>query len=179
MKKIILITSLLLSFVAFAQIESKKNELKLNAAGAVAGMPEFNYEYILSEETSAGLSLAFSLDEEIEQKFYISPYYRYFFGKKTAAGFFVEGFAMYSTVENKFEYWYYNSTLGYTQYTEATDKYSNFALGFGVGAKWLTRKGFIFEISSGIGRNLGNKDKNEFYDTEIVGKGGITVGYRF
>ena len=179
MKKIILITSLFIGFNALAQEGFKKNEIKLNAASTVAGMPEFYYERILNDESSAGVSLAFSYDDSINQKFYISPYYRYFFGKKPAAGFFVEGFAMYSTSENKYEYWNYNSSLGYTQYATNSDKYSNFALGFGVGAKWMTRSGFIFEISSGIGRNLGNKEKNEFYDTEIVGKGGITVGYRF
>jgi len=36
------------------------------------------------------------------------------------------------------------------------------------------KRGFIFEINAGIGRNLFNSDS-----PEVVGRGGITLGYQF
>jgi len=48
------------------------------------------------------------------------------------------------------------------------------AVGISAGAKFLTKRGFIAEIYLGIGRDLlGNSDD------EIVGRGGISLGYRF
>ena len=61
----------------------------------------------------------------------------------------------------------------------SSEKYTDFALGFGLGAKWLTKKGFLFELNSGVGRNLINSEKNDFYNHEFVGRGGFTFGYRF
>lgn len=33
------------------------------------------------------------------------------------------------------------------------NRFTDFALGFGVGSKWITKKGFVFEINVGLGRN--------------------------
>jgi hypothetical protein len=54
------------------------------------------------------------------------------------------------------------------------ERFTDFALGFGLGSKWIHRKGFVFEINAGIGRNLFSDNS-----PEIVGRGGITLGYRF
>ena len=52
--------------------------------------------------------------------------------------------------------------------------YTDFALGISVGGKFVTKRGFIAEIYLGIGRDLlGNTD------VEVVGRGGISLGYRF
>ena len=73
-----------------------------------------------------------------------------------------------------------NSTNDYSYYfgLNATDKktITDFALGIGLGGKWLTKSGFIGELNFGIGRNLFNNNNT---DNEIVGKAGITIGYRF
>ena len=53
---------------------------------------------------------------------------------------------------------------------------TDFALGIGLGGKWITNSGFIGELNVGFGRNLFQNDR---YDYEIVGKVGISVGYRF
>jgi hypothetical protein len=67
----------------------------------------------------------------------------------------------------------YNSNTGnYDQV--GGEKFTDFALGFGLGSKWIHRKGFVFEINAGIGRNLFSD-----YSPEVVGRGGITLGYRF
>jgi hypothetical protein len=54
------------------------------------------------------------------------------------------------------------------------DRYADFALGFGLGSKWVHKRGFVFEINAGIGRNLFSNNS-----PEVVGRGGISLGYRF
>jgi Protein of unknown function (DUF3575) len=158
----------------------KKNEIKGNAISLVFGYPEFSYERLLNNESGVGVSIGFAADKNFDTKFTLSPYYRFYFGKKPAAGFFVEGFAMVNAVNTgDYSYRYYNEDGSYQSYEVKGERFSNFALGFGLGSKWITKKGFLFEINGGIGRNLTNSDKNDFYDLTIVGKGGITVGYRF
>jgi len=38
------------------------------------------------------------------------------------------------------------------------------------------KKGFSLEVFGGVGRNLFNNDDSDF---EIIGKGGLNLGYRF
>ncbi len=184
MKKILTIICLGFASLGYSQdkIEEsfKKNEIKGNAISLVFGYPEFSYERILNNESSIGVSIGFAADKNIDTKFTLSPYYRFYFGKKPAAGFFVEGFAMVRSIKLQKNYYYsnYNDPSYYEHYVK-DESYTDFALGFGLGSKWITKKGFLFEINAGIGRNLTNSDKNDFYDLTIVGKGGITVGYRF
>jgi len=48
------------------------------------------------------------------------------------------------------------------------------AAGISVGGKFVTKRGFVTEIYLGIGRDLlGNSD------IEVVGRGGVSIGYRF
>lgn len=179
MKKIILFLSLSLFSLGFSQtkdtISFPKNEIKGNAAYLLGAFPEFSYERILNNESSIGVSLGFSIDETITTTFELTPYYRHFFGKKPAAGFYAEGFTMINSVSP--EHYLYNPATQITTYHK--DSYTNFAVGFGLGGKWVSKKGFVFEIGAGIGRNLTNSIKNENNDLTFVGRGGITFGYRF
>jgi hypothetical protein len=172
MKKLFLLLCLSTFTFGYSQVENKvvfpKNEMKINAAFLVAGALEVSYERILSEESAVGASLFLAIDEDIDTKVAFTPYYRYYFGKKPAAGFFAEGFGML----NNYESYKYNTTGYESKTTNRTD----FALGFGIGSKWITKKGFIFEINGGVGRNLFNSRDTDY---EIVGRGGITFGYRF
>ena len=157
-------------------IDFKKNEIKGNALFLVAGALEVTYERILNEESGAGVSLFVPYDNTMETKFSLTPYYRFYFGKKPAAGFFAEGFGMI----NSYEYSAFNGLL-YSNGIPSGNSYdtinrTDFALGFGIGGKWITKKGFVFEINSGVGRNLFNSNDTDY---KIVGRGGITLGYRF
>jgi hypothetical protein len=49
---------------------------------------------------------------------------------------------------------------------------TDFALGIGVGGKWVTNSGFIGELNLGVGRNLFNAD-------DVVAKVEVTIGCRF
>ena len=42
------------------------------------------------------------------------------------------------------------------------------------GAKWVTQRGFVAEIYAGIGRDMFNQS-----EIEVVGRGGMSIGYRF
>lgn len=177
MKKITLLIALTLSLSVLGQSE-EKNELKLNAFNLIAlSAIDITYERLLTEESAIGTSLYVysgnNQDEvgEYYKSFSITPYYRNYFSKNYAKGFFVEAFAMLSS-RKKFDDIFDNPN---TQKKE-----SNFAMGIAVGGKWVTKKGFLAEISIGIGRNLFQKNNDEYYDeTPIVGRGGISIGKRF
>ena len=63
----------------------------------------------------------------------------------------------------------------YDTYQNTTeDKYTDFAVGISVGGKWVTKRGFVAEVYAGIGRDLLNQS-----DIEVVGRGGVSIGYRF
>ena len=180
MKNTLLAVVLLLSvFTGNAQTQTEikddvpqQNEVKLNALFMVVGAFNFTYERLINEESGVGLEVFVPFDEDIDVNYYISPYYRLYFGKKYAAGFFLEGFGMLNSVNvyNYFEYDSFDSII-----REERKDETNFALGIGLGGKWITKSGFIGELSFGIGRNLIDTD----YNDEVVGKVGITVGYRF
>lgn len=155
-----------------AKPETLKNEIKINALFLVLGAVEVTYENLLNKDTGLGVSLFVVNEEDFDTSFSLTPYYRAYFGKKPAAGFFVEGFSMISTGKNGSYYNYDYNTEKYI-YVEGK-KYSDFALGFGVGSKWIHSRGFTFEINGGIGRNLLSDNS-----PEVVGRGGITLGYRF
>jgi hypothetical protein len=154
----------------------RKNELKLNAAFLIAGAFDVSYERIIDEESAIGASLFIAIESEIENKFMLTPYYRYYFGEKPATGFFAEGFGSINSYESDEWNYDYDSINNYYYSSSRYVKRTDFALGFGVGSKWITKKGFIFEINAGIGRNLFNSQDTDY---DIIGKGGISFGYRF
>jgi len=159
---------------SIASLYEKQNEIKLNGVMLLAGAFEASYERNLNEESSVGISFFTPYDTEnldADINYYISPYYRIFFGKKYAAGFFVEGFAMLNSIDRDYEV---SSSDGYYTYEE--ESATDFALGFSLGGKWVSKNGFVFELVGGIGRNLFQNDHN---DSQIVGKFGFNLGYRF
>ena len=159
--------------MAFAQDnEMNNNELKLNMSNLI-GFKWFDvgYERILNEESSIGANLLFSLDSSSEgldeyRTFSLTPYYRHFFSNKYAAGFFVEAFTMIHSGEEEI----YNGIGG--NYTD--EKYTDLAVGVSIGAKWVSKRGFVAEIYAGIGRDMLDQS-----DLEVVGRGGLSIGYRF
>ena len=167
-------------FTAFSQEETTKkdklnasNEIKINVAYLLAGIPEVGYEYILNEESAVGLDIMFAVDNNIDFRFALTPYYRFYFGKKKAAGFFAEGFGMVNTINTSNNYDYYYSGSDY-YYESNYENQTDFALGAAVGGKFLTNKGFIFEVYGGAGRNLFNNSSEA-----MVPRFGITFGKRF
>lgn len=182
MKQSILLLALLCTLMSFSQEAnndfdtSKRDELKLNMTNLIAfKWLDVGYERIINEESSFGVGTLISLGDDYDtgldeyRTFSITPYYRHFFSKKYAQGFFVEAFTMLHSGKDEY---YYSSSGPYGTYVEET--YTDFAVGISAGAKFVTKRGFIAEIYLGIGRDLlGNSDM------EVVGRGGIAIGYRF
>ena len=173
MKNIIIVLGLFLFTFGYSQdkITFPKKEIKINAPFLVAGAFEVTYERLLNEESGFGASVFIAITDDFDTKFALTPFYRLYFGKKHAAGFFIEGFGMLNSYEDTF----YTYDDNYYVSTEGSVSRTDFALGFGLGSKWVTKRGFIFEINAGVGRNLFNSSDT---DHEIVGRGGITIGYR-
>lgn len=176
MKK--LLVSLVLiatTFTVFAQSENSQNELKINMSNLIGfKWLDVGYERILNEESSIGFGTLISLDNSSQgldeyRTFSLTPYYRHFFSDKYAQGFFVEAFTMIHSGKSDYYYDDFDQTSGYTE-----DKYTDFAVGISVGAKWVTMRGFVAEIYAGIGRDMLNQS-----DIEVVGRGGVSIGYRF
>jgi len=182
MKKsyLVILVTILFSMSMFSQENAENqstsenfNEIKINGLYLVLGAFDVTYERTINEESAFGLNVVIPFDDDINDglNYYISPYYRFYFGNKYAAGFFVEGFGMLnSTNDNTY---FYNNGF---DTTVKEDNITDFALGIGLGGKWITKSGFIGELNLGFGRNLFNSDR---YDYEIIGKVGITLGYRF
>lgn len=177
MRKIIVVSILLLlSSLSFAQesensISFKKNEIKGNALYLVLGSFEVSYERILNQESGVGFSLTVPFDKDNWSTNYAATaYYRYYFGKKPAAGFFGEAFGMLNNID---DYVYGESPT----YSYDPKTLTDFALGIGLGGKWVSKKGLLLEINAGIGRNLFNNQYDRDY--EIIGRAGVCIGYRF
>ncbi|WOD44831.1 DUF3575 domain-containing protein [Hwangdonia lutea] len=180
MKKLLLFPLVALFFysTSFSQNETQNetdnsastqnfNEIKLNGLFLIIGALDVTYERTLNEESGVGISILLPIDNNVSDdiKYMISPYYRFYFGEKYAGGFFLEGFGMLNSTNREINF--SNDTYDFR---------TDFALGIGLGGKWITKSGFIGELSFGVGRNLFN---NKNTDYEIIGKGGISIGYRF
>lgn len=189
MKKLILIPLLLLTLHSFSQkTEEKKksHEVKLNVFNTLIFKSlEGSYEYLINKESSVGISLMVNLNDEYNEgpeyfeTFAITPFYRRYFSRKYAWGFFMEGFGMYNRQQN--DYYEYDDP-GYDSYYEfnttvVDEETNNFALGISIGGKFVSQKGFAFEFYGGVGRNLFTSDSR--YNYEFVPRFGVSFGYRF
>jgi len=164
MKKLITILAVFCSTLAFSQ--SENNEFKVNILYTAIGMPELSYERLISDNSSLGASVAFSLDkkEDMDLRLSFTPYYRMFFGQKKAAGFFIEA---NSIVINYVDTIYFDGTS--SKYETRT----GFGLGAAAGAKFLTKNNLIGEVYGGVGRVFGDNSLGAYP------RFGITLGKRF
>lgn len=151
----------------------KSNEIKLNGIVPLSGAFEVGYERHLNRNASLGVSFLYVYDntENEDLNYYISPYYRMYFGKKYSSGFFAEGFGMLTSIDGK-KIYDSEERLTFTENPDVIDS----SLGVGLGWKGVLKSGFVFEVNAGYGFLLFNADKT---DHNIVGKIGVNVGYRF
>lgn len=184
MKKITLVILLTISAISFAQEKNsfldevqKKHEVKINALSLIAfKWFDVSYEYLINKESSVGVATLISFNDDIGfdsyRTFSLTPYYRRYFSKGYAKGFFVEGFGMLNTYKNNNVYYYGSYT------NDTSERFTDFAVGISAGGKFVTKNGFVAEIYLGLGRNLFN-DSNSYHNIDVVGRGGISLGYRF
>ncbi|MGE8431219.1 DUF3575 domain-containing protein [Chryseobacterium joostei] len=180
MKKNFLLAMILFAFYSVNAQNTKtnedpserKNEIKLNLIAPLSGAVEAGFERYLNKNSSLGISVFMVYDntKEDDLNYFISPYYRYYFGKKYASGFFAEGFGMFTSIDGKKIY-----AADNIAFTEGKNVY-DLALGAGLGWKLVTKKGFVFEANAAYGRLVFNADKT---DHNQVIKLGLSMGYRF
>lgn len=190
MKKALLGLFLFTSFATFAQedIQQEKvkhSEIKVNAFNLILFKSvDFSYEYLIDSESSVGASILFNLrdidsGEDIfyNEKFAFTPYYRRYFSSKYAWGFFLEAFGMYNVQDEKVNDYIYNSIDNQYSNVSSNETSNNFAFGMAVGGKFVSKKGFLFEVFGGIGRNIATS--NEKAATDLVPRLGTSFGWRF
>lgn len=153
-----------------------KNELKINLLFSIAGMPEISYERILADNMGLGISAFVNIETDNDYKYGFIPHWRLYFGQKKAGGFFIEGNAVFVGVkENRYDV-YPAIYPPYTNPQPPLHTYAKFGLGAAVGAKFLTRNGFLGELYTGVGRLFGNNSRTT---VEAYPRVGITLGKRF
>lgn len=155
-----------------------KNEVSIGALNLVAfGALDIAYERILSPNTSWAVEafiLALNRDNEdiaeaYRKNFSLTGKFKYFFSERTAWGFYVNGLTMISTGENDNSFY---TSDGF--YQTETEDYTDLAVGFGLGGKFVAKQGFLLDLNAGIGRNLFNSES-----PTIIGQFGVNLGYRF
>ncbi|GAB5400389.1 MAG: hypothetical protein Aureis2KO_19740 [Aureisphaera sp.] len=150
-----------------------KHEFRLDALeGLIVPAVDISYEYIISKYSGAGISAFIGLEDDADdyQSWAITPYYRqYFFNKQDygARGFFAEGVLQAGG----------GSDLQYLfdEDVNVEEDWTKFGIGFAIGQKWVSRNGFVVELSVGGGRYFGGDDVGP----EGFFRGGASVGYRF
>lgn len=152
-----------------------KNELSINALSLIAvGALDISYERNINEDSSWSTEFWVQFNEEIADEFYrdiaLTGKYKHFFSSNYARGFYVHAFGMISNGDYGEEFYYVGDELVEQEEMRFTD----FALGFGIGGKLISSGGFKADFSGGIGRNLFNSNS-----PTIVGQIMVNLGYRF
>lgn len=155
-----------------------KTELRINALALLVGPAlDVSYEHVLSNSSGLGgsLLLNFGGDNYGNQKFALTPFYRfYFFNQKDygARGLFVEGFSSFALVE-PYADWVELQDGSYIEKDPGNE--FQWSIGFAAGRKWINQKGFSFEIFLGVGRYLLSTAATD----EVHPRLGASFGKRF
>jgi hypothetical protein len=158
------------------QIEEFSNSLGLNEIKIdfldllIFPALTLGYEKTNDSYSAFGGTLFFNLDSnsnvDWNDKFVLTPYYRFYFSKSKdfgSKGFFAEVFSKFAFGESR------------------SEDYFDIAPGIAVGNKWINRRGFTFETLFGVGRNLLYNSEEYNDDGRSVGvvRLGIAIGKRF
>lgn len=150
------------------------NEIKLNTLYLPGGYPELSYERILGNNSAVGLSAGFLINSAgpnyatdiITFDKAIFPYYRYYFGQRRAAGFFVEG----------------NTIVYSRESVSQEDKETGWGIGLAAGIKIIIKDNWNVDLMAGGGVNInkGNSNPSGYLDfPDMYPRLGLSIGKRF
>lgn len=164
-----------ITFILFALVfkisTAQTNEIKVDVFDILALLAlDVSFEHNLNTESSVGISVLFNFAKpsasfRYKQEFALTPYYRQNFFSRGSFNYFGEFFGCLNTGDKNAEDFEFGDSSSYT----------DFALGVGFGAKYVTANGFVADIHGGIGRNLFNTD----FSPSIVPRVGISIGKEF
>ncbi|MCH2213681.1 MAG: hypothetical protein MK086_00785 [Flavobacteriales bacterium] len=147
------------------------NEIKFNAATAVAELFEISYERIMNDDMGLGGSLAYFSDENLNYRGSILPFFRFYPGeKRRAAGLFFEVNSGVIFSQNDEFYYVEDGIIR----QEEGENFVSFGFGVAVGGKFISRTGLFGEIYVGLGREFVDESFVEAYP-----RVGLNFGYRF
>ena len=131
------------------------------------------YEKNRNSSTAYGATMFINFDTDLgsewNDKFAITPYYRFYFLESQDYG----GYGVFAEIFTKF------SSAKIENYSNLKRKsYTDISPGLAVGRKWINRKGFTFELMFGVGRNLLYDEKDSNRSSGTV-RAGISIGKRF
>ncbi len=173
-KKGLFFLFLLITIQIFSQenIEDSraKNEIKIDVSELVFfSALDISYERFNKSDMTYGVSFLWNFkNDDFYEKIAVTSFFRYYFFNKEdfgVKGFFVEAFS-------KFASGTYSESLFFS---DDEENYFDVGLGFSVGNKWVSSKGFTAELSLGSGRNL----KLDNASPDFVFRGGFSIGYMF
>ena len=192
MKKILLILFFLFPLYNISQevqkVEVVKSDTQIENLNELLGQNEIKidfldfiifpaltlgYEKNRNSFTAYGATMFINFDTDLgsewNDKFAITPYYRFYFLESQDYG----GYGVFAEIFTKF------SSAKIENYSDAkSESYTDISPGLAVGRKWINRKGFTFELMFGVGRNL-------LYDEDVNGmntatiRSGVSIGKRF
>lgn len=192
MKKILLILFFLFPLYNISQevqkVEVVKSDTQIENLNELLGQNEIKidfldfiifpaltlgYEKNRNSSTAYGATMFINFDTDLgsewNDKFAITPYYRFYFLESQDYG----GYGVFAEIFTKF------SSAKIENYSNLERKsYTDISPGLAVGRKWINRKGFTFELMFGVGRNL-------LYDEDVNGmntatiRSGVSIGKRF
>jgi len=150
-----------------------KNEININVLYTVFKAIELNYERFLDEDISIGLAGNYWFGESSQWDYSAIAYGRiYPFSDKPNNALFVE---LNAAVFNSYEEGYYQPVGLHGAYTYVPEeKTTAFGMGFAIGAKFYSKKGYTFNFYGGLIRNF-----VEDQYPESIPRVGINVGKRF
>lgn len=185
MKKLFFTLTFFSIITLFAQTDDlqndRKNELHVNVFYPIVFKSlEVDYERIINEDSSYGVSVLYANYENLKKHYMLSPYYRKYFSKGNAKGFYMDTFlSLNGGVSENYNYDYIfddQSQTGYYVEYKDKNKFTDVAFGLSAGVKFLSSDHFVGILHMSVARNLFAKDGTNY---DIIGKGGISVGYRF
>jgi len=192
MKKILLILFFLFPLYNISQevqkVEVVKSDTQIENLNELLGQNEIKidfldfiifpaltlgYEKNRNSSTAYGATMFINFDTDLgsewNDKFAITPYYRFYFLESQDYG----GYGVFAEIFTKF------SSAKTENYSDAkSESYTDISPGLAVGRKWINRNGFTFELMFGVGRNL-------LYDEDVNGmntatiRSGVSIGKRF
>ena len=184
-----------ISFPAFSQeveieLDSRdtaRNEVSLNILNLlIFGAMDVTYERVISDHSTVGAAI-FSkvfnknegedgdLSKAYTKDFSLTGKFKYFIKEdKNAWGLYAEAFTMFSDGNNDKDVEVIDDETGETRQVEVSLEYTDLAIGFGAGGKYITRQGFLLDLSFGLGRNLFHRDS-----PDIIILPTLNLGYRF